>query len=195
MKKLLLALAVLGTVSFATTSCNKDKDDEEGISASIVGTWEAQDASVRVKTSLGKEVSIQEFFKTIGIPTDEMDMDEMSEEIPSRLEFTSDGKVICYEQNESGKWVNIGGGTYSLKGDQLTFHIKIQDEEGDEEEGNFTATVKKLTSSKAEVRIDMTSLMQEMFAAMAGEGGAEVDAILALFKGCSFYADITLKRV
>ena len=193
MKKFLLALAVLGTVSFATTSCNKNNDDEEGISASIVGTWEAQEANVVVKQG-GKEKTIQEFFKGLGLPADDVDDMMEGQDIPGRLEFTSDGKVNAYELYE-GKWDNIGYGTYTLKGDQLTIHIIIEDELGEEEEEYYTATVKKLNSSKAEVRIDMTERVQGMIAAMAEEGGAEAAAVVALFKGCSFFADITLKRV
>ena len=191
MKKLLLVLAVLGTVSFATTSCNKN-DDSNDVDGSIVGTWEAQDANVVVKQN-GKEKTIQEFFQALGIPADEMG-DMVEDEVPGRIEFTSDGKLVAYEQDDSGKWVKIGEGTYSLKGDQLKMNLRIQDEDGVEEQ-SITATVKTLNSSKAEIRIDMTAMMQELFAELAGEGGAEAEAILALFKGCSFYADITLKRV
>lgn len=189
MKKFLLALAVLGTVSFATTSCNKDDDTKD---ADIVGTWEASDASVVVEQN-GKEKTIQEFFQALGIPADDTG-DMVEDEVPGRIEFTSDGKLVAYEQDDSGKWVKIGEGTYSLKGDQLKMNLRIQDEDGVEEQ-SITATVKTLNSSKAEVRIDMTAMMQELFAELAGEGGAEAEAILALFKGCSFYADITLKRV
>ncbi|MDT3365731.1 MAG: lipocalin family protein [Bacteroidota bacterium] len=191
MKKLLLALAVLGTVSFATTSCNKN-DDSNDVDGSIVGTWEAQDANVVVKQN-GKEKTIQEFFQALGIPADEMG-DMVEDEVPGRIEFTSDGKLVAYEQDDSGKWVKIGEGTYSLKGDQLKMNLRIQDEDGVEEQ-SITATVKTLNSSKAEIRIDMTAMMQELFAALAAEDPEEAEAILALFKGCSFYADITLKRV
>lgn len=193
MKKFLLALAVLGTVSFATTSCNKDDDSNDG-DGSIVGTWETQEATVRVKTSAGIETSLEEFFKTLGMPADDME-DTMEEDVPGRLEFTSDGKMIVYEQNDSGKWVNVGGGTYSLKGDQLTMSVTITDEDGESETQSVTVTVKTLNAKKAVVCLDMTPMMQEMFAALAEEGGAEAEAVLALFKGCSFYADITLKRV
>ena len=192
MKKLLLALAVLGTVSFATTSCNKDDDSNDG-DASIVGTWEEQDAQVTVKTAAGVETSLEAFFKTLGIPADEME-DSMEEGIPGRIELTSDGKLIAYEQDEKGKWVNVGAGTYTLKGDQLTLTVKYEDEDGAQEE-RVTATVKSVTSKKAEIRMDMTELVQMMFAALTEEDPESAEMILELFKGCSFYADVTLKRV
>lgn len=193
MKKLLLALAVLGTVSFAATSCNKDDDSKEEGEASIVGTWEEQDATVTVKTSLGTETTLEKFFETLGIPAEDME-EGMEEGIPGRLELTSDGKLIAYEQDEKGKWVNVGAGTYTLKGDQLTFSVIIEDEDGPQEE-RVTATVKSVTAKKAEIRIDMTEMVQMMFAALAAEDPESAEMVLALFKGCSFYADVTLKRV
>lgn len=192
MKKLLLALAVLGTVSFAATSCNKN-DDEKDDETSIVGTWEEQDATVTVKTSLGTETTLEKFFETLGIPADDM-TDGMEEGMPGRIELTSDGKLIAYEQDEKGKWVNVGAGTYTLKGDQLTFSIIIEDEDGPQEE-RVTATVKSVTAKKAEIRIDMTEMVQMMFAALAAEDPESAEMINTLFAGCSFYADVTLKRV
>ena len=192
MKKLLLALAVLGTVSFAATSCNKN-DDEKDDEASIVGTWEESEAHVTVKTSAGVETSLEAFFKTLGIPTEDME-EGMEEGIPGRIELTSDGKLIAYEKDEKGKWVNVGAGTYTLKGDQLTLSVKIEDEDGVQEE-KVTATVKSVTAKKAEIRLDMTEMVQMMFAALTAEDPESAEMILALFKGCSFYADVTLKRV
>ena len=189
MKKFLLALAVLGTVSFAATSCNKNDDDEKGGEATIVGTWETGEATVTVKTAAGIETSLEAFFKTLGIPADEM-AESMEEDVPGRMEFTSDGKMIVYEKDDKGKWVNVGAGTYTKKGDQLTLDIEV---EGEHE--TATVTIKSLTSKKAEVRMDMTPLVQAMFAALAAEDPEEAEAVLALFSGCSFYADITLKRV
>lgn len=192
MKKFLLALAVLGTVSFATTSCNKDDDTKD---ADIVGTWEASDATVIVKTSSGTETTLEDFFKTLGIPAEAME-DTIEEEIPGRFEFTSDGKLIIKEKDDKGQWVNIGTGSYSLKGDQLNLNIKVEDDEEGIASQIASATVKKLTSSKMEIRLDMTPIMQALFAAFAAEGGDEASAaILKLFEGCSFYGDIAFNRV
>lgn len=193
MKKFLLALAVLGTVSFATTSCNKDDDTKD---ADIVGTWEASDATVIVKTSSGTETTLEDFFKTLGIPAEAME-DTIEEEIPGRFEFTSDGKLIIKEKDDKGQWVNIGTGTYSLNGDQLNLNIKVEDDEEGIASQIASATVKKLTSSKMEIRLDMTPIMQALFAAFASEDEDDPAsaAILKLFEGCSFYGDIAFNRV
>ena len=196
MKKLLFALAVLGTVSFAATSCNKNDDskEEEG-EASIVGTWEEGDASITVKTSLGTEVSLEDFLKTVGIPAGEV-TDGIEDSLPGRLELTSDNQAIVYEQDETGKWNNVGGGTYSLKGDQLTMHVTYTVEDDDEpDDVTFTATVKSVTSKKAEILIDMTPFMNELFAAFTAEDPEAAAAINKLFAGCSFLANVTLNRV
>ena len=197
MKKLLFALAVLGTVSFAATSCNKNDDskDEEG-EASIVGTWEEEDATLTVKTAAGIETPLDQFLKTLGVPAEDV-TDGIEEGLPGRLELTSDNKVIVYEQDErTGKWNNVGGGTYSLKGDQLTMHVTYSVEDDEEpDDVTFTATVKSVTSKKAEIFIDMTPLMNELFAAFGAEDPEAAAAINKLFAGCSFLADVTLKRV
>ena len=199
MKKFLLALAVLGTVSFAATSCNKNDDEENGGEATIVGTWETQDAQVTVKTSAGIETSLQDFLKTLGIPADAME-DGVEEDIPGRIEFTSDGDVVLYEKNDSGKWISVGTGTYTLQGKKLMIDINVVDEDGRPVVQSLDAEIKSLTSSKAKVRMDVTSIMQAMFFALGsevgdGEDAAVLQAILKMFEGCSFYADITFKRV
>ena len=194
MKKILLALAVLGTVSFATNACNKDNQSEENDGATIVGTWETQDAAIWVKTSShGKEVSLEAFFQSLGIPVDAMG-EQVEEDVPGRIEFTSGGSVVLYEQSGGSNWIKAGEGTYTLKGDQLTLTLPIGGEDGNQMQ-SLVATVKSLTTSKAQTRIDLTPLVQEMLAAMSQEGEEEAALVLNLFKGCSFYADITLKRV
>ena len=194
MKKLLFALAVLGTVSFAATSCNKDDDSKEEGEASIVGTWEEQDATVTVRTSLGTETSLEDFFKTLGIPADEM-TDGIKEGLPGRIELTSDNKVNVFEQDEKGKWTNVGSGTYTLKGDQLTINVFYMDELEGEKADSFTATVKSVTTKNAKIRIDMTPMMQAIFVALGSEDPETAEMINKLFAGCSFLADVTLKRV
>ena len=193
MKKFFLALTVLGAALFATTACNSKDDEGVDGDASIVGTWEVTDADITVKTALGATMDLAKFLETFGMAGDDADMFE--EDTPGRVEFTSAGKVNFMEQDEaSGKWETYASGSYSLKGNELSFEI---DYTADEEEVMplTSATVTTLTKSKLVIKTDMTEAMMMIFSALAAEDPEAGAMIERMLSGCTFTLEMAAKRI
>ncbi len=123
MKKLFYIAFI--ALTFLSQGCTKD-----GISASIVGTWEPVSMSYHFYNKDGNLVASSEvvsaIFKEMDMPTDERSINsavEMLENAPvesTRFQYDSDGTVKMLTKNTDGTWSTpIDYGNYKLEGSKL----------------------------------------------------------------------------
>ncbi|MBR4734689.1 MAG: lipocalin family protein [Bacteroidales bacterium] len=188
MKKIFLAIIAIAASVFMV-SCTKNGN---GVSASIVGTWESTKAEASFTDKNGNTVTAKDIavavLKEEGIDESliqDAQIDRMAETFaesavePMRIIFGADGTVKGQSKDKSGNWKDEEGtGTYKLEGNKL--NLDAPKNLGGE---RITVTVLSLTATELKIQVDASSI--------GGEGASsEIEEL-----GYNMFLTLTYKRV